>query len=137
MKTKPALFIFITVIAVVFNCSNSDETYTIEIKDDVNYVNNHASVWGDEPKVALEFVQQFGKLESEDENYLLYRPVDVARDSEGNIYILEMGNTRIQKFDRNGTYIMTIGRKGAGPGDGKIQYRYTRNHSGKNKRKFN
>ena len=111
------LYVFLFLLPLFCNCSQNDANYTIETKDGVNYVHNHAPLWGDTLKVALEFVQKIGKIESEDENYLLYRPVDVVRDSDGNIYILEMGNTRIQKFDRDGTYIMTIGRKGAGPGE--------------------
>jgi len=117
MKWK-IIFLFSFFLIMTASCGKEGkETYTIEIKDGVKYVHNHAPLWGDTTKVALEFVQQFGKLESEDENYLLYRPNDVVHDSEGNIYILEMGNVRIQKFDRNGAYIMTIGRKGAGPGE--------------------
>ncbi|RMF63310.1 MAG: 6-bladed beta-propeller, partial [Calditrichaeota bacterium] len=35
----------------------------------------------------------------------------------GNIYVLDGGNCRIQKFDAQGNYSLTIGRKGQGPGE--------------------
>lgn len=117
MKIKPTLFIFIAIIAFVFNCGKSDDTYTVEMKDGVKYVHNHAPLWGDEPRVALEFVQKIGLLDSDDENYLLFNPRDLVRDKEGNIYIADSGNFRVQKFDKNGVYMTTIGRKGQGPGE--------------------
>jgi len=117
MKIKTALFVFITTIAFVFNCGKSDKTYTIEIKDGVNYVHNHAPLWGDTLKVALEYVQKIGEFDAADENYLFHYPSDVERDSDGNIYIVDQGNYRIQKFDATGKYIMTIGKRGQGPGE--------------------
>jgi len=117
VKIKPALLIFIIVIALLFNCGKSDETYTIEIKDGVKYIHNHTPLWGDTLKVALEFVQKIGELDGDDENYLLYKPYDLVRDADENTYILDNGNYRIQKFDRNGKYLATIGRKGQGPGE--------------------
>jgi hypothetical protein len=41
----------------------------------------------------------------------------LAVDTEGNILILDRGNFRIQKFDRNGKYLQSIGRQGQGPGE--------------------
>ena len=117
MRIKTALFIFITIIAFLFNCGKSDETYTIEIKDGVNYVHNIAPAWGDEPKVEIEFVQKIGEYDTEDENYMLYRVMDIARDSDGNIYVVDAGNYRIQKYDSNGQYLATFGRKGQGPSE--------------------
>ncbi|MFX0136467.1 MAG: 6-bladed beta-propeller [Candidatus Hodarchaeota archaeon] len=57
------------------------------------------------------------KESSKDENYMFYQAADMAIDSEENIYILDSGNQRIQKFDKNGKYILTIGMKGDGPGE--------------------
>lgn len=106
-----AVFVFI------ISCGKSDETFTVEIKDGVRHVHNNAPLWGDTTKVALEFVQKIGDLETEDENYQLYLHRDVGIDAEGNIYVLDSGNYRIQKYDRDGKYISTIGREGQGPGE--------------------
>jgi hypothetical protein len=53
----------------------------------------------------------------EDKNFLFYRVRDVNIDDQGNIYVADMSNYRVQKFDRNGKYLQTIGRSGEGPGE--------------------
>ncbi len=52
-----------------------------------------------------------------DENYMFYRDVRIAVDSPGNIFALDSRNRRIQKYDKNGNYLQTIGRRGQGPGE--------------------
>jgi len=116
MKSKYTFYILFLLI-LLFSCGKNDATYTIETKDGVKYVHNNAPLWGNEPKVALEFVQKIGDLETLDENYQLYLPYDITIDKDGNIYILDYGNRRIQKYDKNGKYLATIGRRGQGPGE--------------------
>jgi len=53
----------------------------------------------------------------EDDNFLFYRIRDVNVDAQGNVYVVDMGNFRIQKFDSSGRYLQTIGRQGQGPGE--------------------
>lgn len=119
MKLKPCAFlVIIFLLLYVFMCGHQEESaYTIETKDGVNHVHNHAPLWGDTLKVELEFVQQIGELDAKDENYQFYRLYDIARDMEGNLYLLDAGNYRIQKLDSNGKYLATIGRQGQGPGE--------------------
>jgi len=45
------------------------------------------------------------------------RPTDVAWDAAGNIFISDgYGNSRVAKFDKNGTFIKSWGSKGTEPG---------------------
>ena len=116
MKSKCALYVLFPLLLII-SCSKSDQTYTIEIKEGVKHIHNFAPAWGDTVKVALEFVRQIGQEESKDENYMFYGPSDIAKDADGNLYVVDAGNYRIQKFDPNGTYLATFGRKGQGPGE--------------------
>ena len=95
----------------------SFETHTVDIIDGVRHIHNNAPQWGDETKIELEFVQEIGSLEATDENYIMWKISDVCRDSDGNIYIINSGDCRIQKFNADGEYMATIGRKGEGPGE--------------------
>ncbi len=68
-------------------------------------------------EISFELEEDLSIGNEEDENYLFYRIMDIKVDNEENIYVLEFGNLRIQKFDRNGNYLCTMGRQGQGPGE--------------------
>lgn len=90
----------------------------IETEDGIRLVHNEKTgKWGKQPNVSLEYISNIGDLESEDENVLFYMPSDVAIDKEGNVYVLDSGNHRIQKFDPDGNFLATFGRRGQGPGE--------------------
>lgn len=46
----------------------------------------------------------------------LRRPTEVALDSQGNIYVIDGGNHRVQKFDKDGNFLLMWGSNGAGDG---------------------
>jgi len=56
-------------------------------------------------------------LEEGDENFMFGGSVEVTADEKGNIFVLDWDQKRIQKFDPSGKYLLTIGRKGQGPGE--------------------
>ncbi|MEO9276942.1 MAG: HYR domain-containing protein, partial [Nitrososphaera sp.] len=43
-------------------------------------------------------------------------PQGVTVDSSGNVYVTDLGNRRIEKFDNSGTFLFTWGTKGSGNG---------------------
>lgn len=47
----------------------------------------------------------------------LYKPISVAEDSLGNIYILDAGNHCVVKYSSDGKYIKHWGKEGQGPGE--------------------
>ena len=55
-------------------------------------------------------------VESGDENLMFAGIADIGLDAEGNIFILDWDNSRIQKFDAGGKFLKTIAiKKGQGP----------------------
>lgn len=51
------------------------------------------------------------------EEQLLYRPTDVAFDSEGNVYIADTGRSRVLQFTSSGQFIKKIGKRGFSRGE--------------------
>ncbi len=112
-------FRMITVFILFLNCSEVTQvkTYTVEEKNGVKYVTNTAPLWNTEPKIVLYPDGILGELSDTDENFLFYQPSDIAGDADGNVYVLDSGNHRIQKFTQGDRYTGTIGGKGQGPGE--------------------
>ena len=120
MKNKNFLFSTTLVLSVFFVfvfCGRQKAEWqgTIEEENGVTVVKNPREPLYGELVFDLEEDLSIGN--EEDDNYLFYRIVDIQVDNEGNFYVLERGNVRVQKFDKNGSYICTIGRQGQGPGE--------------------
>jgi hypothetical protein len=88
---------------------------TIEEEDGVKVIKNpNAPLYGE---ITFDLEEDLSIGNEEDENYMLYRTELPVVDKEGNIFVLDSENFRIQKYDRNGKYLKSIGRKGQGPGE--------------------
>ena len=61
------------------------------------------------------FDSEFGKSGISKPGYFL-SPQHLAFDSENNLYVTDLGNARIQKFDSNGNFISEWGSKGSQSG---------------------
>ena len=115
LATVPSLFV-IAILALFLTAA--PEPQKTETVDGVRIVHNvKGGLWGKEPKVGLELVRKIGDIDTEDEHLAFNYPSDVAVDKDGNIYVLDSANTRIQKFGPDGKFLATIGRKGQGPGE--------------------
>ena len=104
-----AIFLFASVLAY---------SQKIESIDGVRIVHNEkGDKLGNKPGVSIQLIRKIGDVDTTDENLAFNYPSDIAMDSSRNIYVLDSANNRIQKFDPEGKYLSTFGRKGQGPGE--------------------
>jgi hypothetical protein len=67
--------------------------------------------------LTLDLKEELSIGNENNEQTAFYLNVTFTVDGAGNYYILDMGNKRVQKFDRDGKDLLTIGRQGQGPGE--------------------
>lgn len=120
MKNKAkivSIILFLSVFIMLVSCQKQKTEWkgTIKEKNGVTVVKNPIEPLYGEITFELEEDLSIGR--EDDENYFFYKGVDIAVDKQENIYALDYGNCRIQKFDMKGKYLHTIGRKGQGPGE--------------------
>ena len=82
----------------------------IGIEDGVKVIQNPGEPLYGEIEFKLEEDLSIGN--ENDANDLFYRVRDIQVDTDGNIYVLDSGNHRVQVFNKKGNYICTIGKKG-------------------------
>ncbi len=89
-----------------------------ENSDGIRIIHNiKGGLWGRGLGITLDLVRKIGDIDTEDEHAAFNYPSDIAVDKNGNIYVLDTKNARIQEFSPEGRYLSTIGRKGRGPGE--------------------
>jgi hypothetical protein len=53
----------------------------------------------------------------QNEHYYFPKGGSLSVDDEGNLFVTDIGNKRIQMYDKKGVFVRTIGRQGQGPGE--------------------
>lgn len=99
----------ILIIAVMFSYCNTNlyrqgETRNI---DQVKFHNNQDIPFKKVKEYLLKEILSIGTTKV-DTNYTFSRIVDLEVDKKGNIYVLDYGNKRIQKYDHLGKYLLAI-----------------------------
>jgi hypothetical protein len=91
------------------------EIRTIQESEDIIVVTNPKTP---ELKLRIVFTEELsiGEVEG-DENYMFGQNIYFNTDEDGNFYVSDMDAHRIQKYDPDGKFILTIGREGQGPGE--------------------
>lgn len=115
MKYTRRLF---AVVSACFLVGGLSFAQKVETANGVRVIHNDkGGIWGKTPKVSLAKVRTLGDVDATDPNLAFYMPSDIALDSSGNLYVLDTGNHRIQKFGPGGKFLSSFGRQGQGPGD--------------------
>ena len=94
-----------------------ESAFSVSTDSGVRNVHNTAMQWKSREKFKLELVRKLGGIEESDENRAFHKPSDFALDRNGNLYVVDSGNFRIQKFDPDGSFLDSFGEKGQGPGE--------------------
>jgi len=110
-----AFFLAALITLVSFSGQEAEWKGKIRIEDGVQVIQNPGDPLYGEIEFELEEDLSIGK--EDDEKYMFYGLVYITVDSEENIFVLDGGNYRIQKFDKDGNYLQTIGGRGQGPGE--------------------
>ena len=116
---KLSCFILICLIVVSAFASQKKWKGKIYEEQGVTIIENEGpGLWEKTPLKQIKFEEDLSIGEETGKDYLMFRDeLDVAVDSEGNIYILDIGNQRVIKFNENGEFIWETGRSGQGPGE--------------------
>jgi len=120
MKNKKrilTIFLFLSIFMLLFSCRvpKAEWKGTIEEVNGVTVITNP-----DEPlygELVFDLEEDLSIGREDDDNYMFFQIIDIKVDGDGNIYVFERGNMRVQKFDRDGNFLCTIGRQGEGPGE--------------------
>ena len=119
---KKTVGIIVVMLLLFVSCSKEKTGWqgSIEVVDGVTVVNNPVhGLWDldNEPKISIVQEKQIGMLDEGPDEFLFVYISDVAANSKGDIYVADSRLNEIRKFDKNGKYIMTLGRHGEGPGE--------------------
>ena len=119
-KTNLTIWLIIAVcLTLSFACSKTAEEpewkATVEVIDGIKVVTNpETPKYGD---FSFDLEEDLVIGDVNDEDYFFPKRVSLNVDNAGNIYVCDGGNRRVQKYDKNGLYLRTIGRRGQGPGE--------------------
>ena len=102
-------------MAASLSC-RKERTYTAEVKDGVRYVHNLKPV-SERSAAELSYIRKIGELESKDPDFQFMRPMSVAEDSQGNLFILDDKDGCVKKFGTDRKFLLKFGRLGQGPGE--------------------
>ena len=88
----------------------------LALSTDVKITNNSENDIRNATTLALSEDLTIG-VEDGDEDETFGRVSGIATDSHGNIFVVDSGYIRVKKYDPNGGFLLSFGRKGEGPGE--------------------
>jgi len=121
MKNKDFIFsiaLFLSVFILLVSCGQQKTEWkgTIEEVDGVTLVKNPKEPIYDNDIFHMEEELNIGEAEGKEE-YMFSQIGSIAVDDEERIFVSDWKESHIKVFDKDGNYLMTIGRKGQGPGE--------------------
>lgn len=111
--------LFILIMLVSCEKQKSEWQGTIEEINGVTIVRNpKEGLWDSKEKANVTIIQerQIGELDGPEESLFVYIS-DVAVNSKGDIYVADRRLNEVRKFNKDGEYLLSLGRRGQGPGE--------------------
>jgi len=114
---------FFSFVFLFFLLSNheaiGEEAVNVQSSDEVKIISNPKTPSPkDGVKIRIVFEEELSiGVEEGDENYMFGNDVVFNTDEDGNFYVTDWDKKRIQKYNPEGKYLLTIGRLGQGPGE--------------------
>jgi hypothetical protein len=122
LKTKAAtIFLFLSFLILFVSCQTQKPEWkgTIEEENGITVVKNpKEGLWDSEEKTNVTIIKerQIGELDGPEEFIFDYIS-DVAVNSKGDIYVADRRLNEVRKFNKDGEYLLSLGRRGHGPGE--------------------
>jgi hypothetical protein len=120
------IYSFLISVIVIFSAISyfgkktfAGEMNGVQKSDEVVVVSNpKAPVAKNGAKIRLVFIEDLSIGEVEGgENYMFGKSIFFNTDEDGNFYVSDSDNNRILKYNPQGKHLLTMGRKGQGPGE--------------------
>ena len=121
MKNKTKLIsivLSISALVMLVSCQQQKAEWkgSIEQVDGVTVVKNPKKPMYGEDFCIIEEELSIGEVEGREE-YMFSRAWYIAVDNEERIYVMDQGGSQVKVFDKNGTFLRSIGKRGQGPGE--------------------
>jgi len=118
-KTKIfSIAILLSALIMLVSCSQQKTEWKgmVEQENGITVVKNPKEPMYGEDVFNLEEELSIGEAEGREE-YMFSLIWDIEVDDKENIYVVDMKENHISKFDKNGGFLRMIGREGQGPGE--------------------
>jgi hypothetical protein len=119
IKTPVGRFIFLLCVAGAISAGQAGKTTwkgTVTTENGVKVVKNPAEPLYGEYAFELKEDLRLGGDPVKETSYFPKGAV-LAVNADGDLFIADYGNRRVQMFDKNGAFVRTVGRQGQGPGE--------------------
>jgi hypothetical protein len=110
--------LFFSVLIIFVACAKQKPKWkgTIEVVDGITLVKNPKEPIYDNDIFHMEEELNIGEAKGKEE-YMFSQIGSIAVDDEERIFVSDWKESHIKVFDKDGNYLMTVGRKGQGPGE--------------------